>query len=51
MDLTKYKMLAFAMSSFFAGVTGALYYAVIGVFEPGAFWMRASTSALSAVAF
>lgn len=36
-DLTKYKVMAFAMSSFFAGVTGALYYAVLGVFEPGAF--------------
>ncbi len=29
-DLTKYKVMAFAMSSFFAGVTGALYYAVVG---------------------
>ncbi len=41
-DLTKYKVMAFAMSSFFAGVTGALYYAVVGVFEPGAFGLLLS---------
>lgn len=41
-DLTKYKVMAFAMSSFFAGVTGALYYAVVGVFEPSAFGLLLS---------
>lgn len=41
-NLTKYKVMAFAMSSFFAGVTGALYYAVVGVFEPSAFGLLLS---------
>lgn len=41
-DLTKYKIMAFALSSFFAGVTGAMYYAVVGVFEPGAFGLLLS---------
>lgn len=48
-DLTKYKVMAFAMSSFFAGVTGALYYAVIGVFEPGAFSLLLSIQYLAMV--
>lgn len=41
-NLTKYKLMAFAMSSFFAGVTGAMYYSVIGVFEPAAFGLLLS---------
>lgn len=48
-DLTKYKVMAFAMSSFFAGVTGAMYYAVIGVFEPGAFGLLLSIQYLAMV--
>ena len=48
-DLTKYKVMAFAMSSFFAGVTGALYYAVIGVFEPAAFSLVLSIQYLAMV--
>ncbi len=48
-DLTKYKIMAFAMSSFFAGVTGALYYAVIGVFEPGAFSLLLSIQYIAMV--
>lgn len=48
-DLTKYKVMAFAMSSFFAGVTGALYYAVIGVFEPGAFSLLLSIQYIAMV--
>lgn len=48
-NLTKYKMMAFAMSSFFAGVTGALYYAIGGVFEPGAFSLLLSIQYLAMV--
>jgi branched-chain amino acid transport system permease protein len=48
-DLTKYKVMAFAMSSFFAGVTGALYYAVVGVFEPSAFGLLLSIQYLAMV--
>jgi len=48
-DLTKYKIMAFAMSSFFAGVTGALYYAVIGFFEPAAFGLTLSITYLAMV--
>lgn len=48
-DLTKYKVMAFAMSSFFAGVTGALYYAVIGVFEPAAFGLLLSVQYLAMI--
>ncbi len=48
-DLTKYKVMAFAMSSFFAGVTGALYYAVVGVFEPSAFGLLLSVQYLAMI--
>lgn len=48
-NLTKYKTMAFAMSSFFAGVTGALYYAVVGVFEPSAFGLLLSVQYLAMV--
>lgn len=40
--LTRHKVMAFAMSSFFAGVTGALFYAIVGVFEPGTFGLLMS---------
>lgn len=36
-NLTKYKTIAFAISSFYAGVAGALIYSVIGFFDPGSF--------------
>jgi branched-chain amino acid transport system permease protein len=48
-DLTKYKVMAFAMSSFYAGVTGALYYAVVGVFEPSAFGLLLSVQYLAMI--
>lgn len=48
-NLTKYKAMAFAMSSFFAGVAGAMYYAVLGVFEPGAFNLLMSIQYLAMV--
>lgn len=48
-DLTKYKIMAFAMSSFFAGVTGALYYSVVGVFEPGTFGLLLSIQYIAMV--
>lgn len=40
--LTRHKVMAFAMSSFYAGVTGALFYAIIGVFEPNTFGLLMS---------
>ncbi len=48
-DLTRTKVLAFSMSSFFAGVSGALYYAVVGVFEPSAFGLLLSVQFLAMV--
>lgn len=48
-DLTKYKVMAFAMSSFYAGVTGALYFSVLGVFEPGAFSLLLSVQYLAMI--
>ncbi len=48
-DLTKYKIMAFALSSFFAGVTGAMYYAVVGVFEPSAFGLLLSIKFIAMV--
>ncbi len=36
-NLTRYKLIAFAVSSFYAGVTGALLYVVIGFIEPTSF--------------
>jgi len=35
--LTKYKVLAFTISSFYAGVAGAVFYSIAGVVEPTAF--------------
>lgn len=34
---TRYKLLAFAISSFYAGVAGSLLYTVTGFFDPGSF--------------
>lgn len=36
-DLTRYKLIAFSVSSFYAGVAGALLYVSSGYVEPGAF--------------
>ena len=36
-NVTRYKMIAFAVSSFYAGVAGALLYVMIGFVEPGSF--------------
>lgn len=47
--LTRHKVLAFALSSFYAGVTGALYYAVVGVFEPTTFGLMLSILYLAMV--
>lgn len=48
-DLTRTKVLAFSLSSAFAGAAGAMYYAVIGVFEPGAFGLLLSVQYLAMV--
>jgi branched-chain amino acid transport system permease protein len=47
--LTKHKVMAFAMSSFYAGVTGALFYAIVGVFEPNSFGLLMSIQYLAMV--
>lgn len=47
--LTRHKVLAFALSSFYAGVAGALYYAVVGVFEPTTFGLLLSIQYLAMV--
>ena len=36
-NLARYKMIAFVVSAFYAGVAGGLLYSVIGRLEPGAF--------------
>lgn len=36
-NLTRYKLVAFAVSSFYAGVAGALLFVVNGFFDPGSF--------------
>jgi branched-chain amino acid transport system permease protein len=36
-DLTRYKFIAFAVSSFYAGVAGSLLYVTIGFFDPTSF--------------
>ena len=41
-DLTRYKVIAFAISSFYAGVAGALLYTVAGFLEPRAFNLELS---------
>jgi branched-chain amino acid transport system permease protein len=47
--LTRHKVLAFALSSFYAGVAGALYYAIVGVFEPNTFGLLLSIQYLAMV--
>lgn len=47
--LTRHKVMAFAMSSFYAGVAGALFYAVLGVFEPNTFGLVLSIQYLAMV--
>lgn len=48
-NLTKYKAMAFALSSFFAGVTGAMFYAVSGRIDPSAFNLMLSVQFLAMV--
>ena len=47
--LTRHKVMAFAMSSFYAGVAGALFYAVVGVFEPNTFGLLLSIQYLAMI--
>ncbi|MPZ71894.1 MAG: branched-chain amino acid ABC transporter permease [Nitriliruptorales bacterium] len=47
--LTKYKALAFTISSFYAGIAGALLYTVIGVIEPGSFNLLMSVQYIAMV--
>lgn len=47
--LTRHKVMAFAMSSFYAGIAGALFYAIVGVFEPNTFGLLLSIQYLAMV--
>lgn len=48
-DLTRYKTTAFAMSSFFAGICGAVYFSILGHMEPGTFGLAMSIQYLAMV--
>ena len=47
--LTRYKLLAFALSSFYAGCAGALLYTVTGFFDPGSFNLLLSVQFIAMV--
>jgi branched-chain amino acid transport system permease protein len=48
-SLRRYKLLAFAISSFYAGIAGALLYTVTGFFEPGSFNLLLSVQYIAMV--
>jgi branched-chain amino acid transport system permease protein len=48
-NLTKYKTIAFAISSFYAGCAGALLYTITGFFEPGSFNILLSVTYIAMV--
>jgi branched-chain amino acid transport system permease protein len=47
--LARYKLLAFAISSFYAGCAGALLYVVTGFFDPGSFDLLLSVQFIAMV--
>jgi branched-chain amino acid transport system permease protein len=48
-SLAKYKTIAFAVSSFYAGCAGALLYTITGFFEPGSFSIGLSVAYIAMV--
>jgi len=48
-DLARYKTIAFAISSFYAGCAGALLYTVSGFFDPGSFNLLLSVQYIAMV--
>lgn len=48
-NLTRQKVLAFTLSSAYAGMAGALYYAVVGFFDPGTFGLLLSVQYIAMV--
>jgi branched-chain amino acid transport system permease protein len=48
-SLRRYKLLAFAISSFYAGCAGALLYTVTGFFDPGSFNLLLSVQYIAMV--
>ncbi|MGH3949993.1 MAG: branched-chain amino acid ABC transporter permease [Pseudonocardiaceae bacterium] len=48
-NLTKYKVIAFAVSSFYAGCAGALLYTITGFIEPGSFNLLLSVQYIAMV--
>ncbi|MFI6902807.1 branched-chain amino acid ABC transporter permease [Nonomuraea sp. NPDC050394] len=47
--LTRYKVLAFGISSFYAGCAGALFYSISGYVEPGSFSLLLSVQFIAMV--
>lgn len=48
-NLTRYKVVAFAISSFYAGVAGAVFYSITGFVEPNAFNLLLSVTFIAMV--
>jgi branched-chain amino acid transport system permease protein len=48
-DLTRTKVLAFTISSFYGGVSGALLYAIVGVVDPASFGLTLAVLLLAMV--
>jgi branched-chain amino acid transport system permease protein len=48
-SLTRYKTIAFAISSFYAGCAGALFYSVLSYFDPGSFSLLLSVQYIAMV--
>jgi branched-chain amino acid transport system permease protein len=48
-DVTRYKLIAFAVSSFYAGIAGALLYVMIGFVEPSSFNLGLSVQYIAMV--
>lgn len=48
-SLRKYKALAFTISSFYAGIAGALFYTLTGFVEPGSFNLLLSVQYIAAI--
>jgi branched-chain amino acid transport system permease protein len=48
-SLVRYKLLAFGISSFYAGCAGALLYVATGFFEPGTFDLQLSVQSIAMV--
>jgi branched-chain amino acid transport system permease protein len=48
-DVTRYKMVAFAVSSFYAGIAGSLLYVMVGFLEPSSFNLALSVQYIAMI--